>query len=129
MILSYSFFLTMANIQSLRNFMGARDFKNSIAFYVQLGFTAIPLTPKMSLLTNDNIHFYLQDYYLKEWVENTMVVWIVDDIETYHTTVTGLDLPVKFPDSKVSAIKEEYWARILHIHDPAGNLIIVAELK
>jgi len=49
--------------------IGAKNYAESSAFYRQLGFEEIVIDQKMSLFkVNDNLGFYLQDYYVKKWV-------------------------------------------------------------
>ncbi|WP_341456368.1 hypothetical protein [Chryseobacterium gleum] len=62
-------------VKSIRPFIGAQDFEISRNFYRDLGFEEIVLEPKLSLFIREETGFYLQDYYTKDWVDNTMVLW------------------------------------------------------
>lgn len=59
---------------SIRPFIGAKNFELSRSFYRDLGFHESILTPTMSLFKIESLSFYLQDYFVKDWVDNTMVV-------------------------------------------------------
>ncbi len=68
--------------KTIRTFTGARIFNESCEFYAALVFQEIIIDPKMSLFNvNEELGFYLQDYYQKGWVNNSVVFLEVDDIE------------------------------------------------
>jgi len=79
--------------RSIRPFIGAVDYQISQAFYRELGFEELLLDDKMSLYRiNDSQSFYLQDYYVREWVENTILVWEIDDARSMYTQLHSLRL-------------------------------------
>lgn len=110
------------NALSIRPFIGARDFQQSRNFYRDLGFTEITLGPKMSLFQNKNIGFYLQDAFVKDWIDNTMVFLEVENLDQVYLDLLNLDLSAKYPESKLIPIRKEDWGRECFVHDPAGNL-------
>ena len=61
------------SINSIRTFIGAKDYSISRQFYKDLGFEELVLSPKMCYFKADNFGFYLQDYYIKDWIDNSMV--------------------------------------------------------
>jgi len=70
------------NTKSIRTFIGAKDFQSSRAFYKRIGFKESVIGTKFSYFyLEGNIGFYLQDYYVKKWVQNSMIFLEVDDIE------------------------------------------------
>lgn len=116
--------------KSILTFIGAKDFEVSCRFYSSLefdvniiskGFAFVAISPK--------IGFYLQDYYVKDWCENSMVFLEVSDLEDYHIKVNALDLPSKFPGVKVSKIQKDEWGDEFFIHDPAGVLWHIGVFK
>ncbi|MEM6397039.1 MAG: glyoxalase [Bacteroidota bacterium] len=112
-----------ASAKLLRTFIGSKDFEQSRAFYQTLGFEEMVLGPKLSLFqVNDHFSFHLQDYYVKDWLENSMLFLVVEDLEFRLSQVEALQLPEKFPGTKVSRIKDEDWGRVFYIHDPSGVL-------
>ncbi|MBN3581511.1 glyoxalase [Algoriphagus aestuarii] len=109
--------------KSIRTFIGSKNFEESTRFYQTLGFQVKPLSKGFSLITvKETICFYLQDYYSKEWCENTMVFLEVENLESYWEAVKVLGLPEKFKGVKLSSIKNEDWGSEFFLHDPAGIL-------
>lgn len=58
---------------SIRPFIGAKDFELSRSFYRDLGFEETILSHNMSVFKTDGLSFYLQDAYVKDWIDNTMI--------------------------------------------------------
>ena len=109
--------------KSIRTFIGAKDYKLSKNFYRDLGFKEIEIEEKMTLFeVNENLGFYLQDYYAKEWVDNSMVFLELDDIEKFESELLSKNLKEKYQEAKISEIKDFDWGRVLFVHDPAGVL-------
>lgn len=110
------------HIRSLRPFIGAKDFDQSRAFYRTLGFTESVLSAGMSVFYTGKFAFYLQQYYVADWVNNTMLFVEVDDVDRYWRELTALDLPAQFPGVRLVPIREEAWGRECFLHDPSGIL-------
>lgn len=109
--------------KSIRTFIGSKDFAESTKFYETMGFQVKLLSKGFSLVTvKENICFYLQDYYSKEWCENCMIFLEVDHLESYWEAMKVLGLPDKFKGVKLSSIKHEDWGSEFFLHDPAGIL-------
>ena len=120
----------MTAATSIRTFIGAKDYTQSRAFYKALGFVEVPLGGKMSYFrVNENLGFYLQDYYVKDWVENSMVFLEVEELDAQHTIIRSLQLPSHFPGSRVSDIQENDWGREFFVHDPSGVLWHIGAFK
>lgn len=116
--------------KSLRTFIGSKDFEQSRAFYRTLGFHETPLGPKLSLFeVHEQFSFHLQDFYIKDWLENSMLFLAVEDLDLRLSQVEALRLHENFPGAKVSKIKNEEWGRVFYIHDPSGVLWHIAELR
>ncbi|MEM9142212.1 MAG: glyoxalase, partial [Bacteroidota bacterium] len=69
------------NVQSIRTFIGSKDFGISRGFYSDLGFGEVRISETLSYFKIGGFGFYLQDYYVKDWVDNLMVFLEVDDLE------------------------------------------------
>jgi catechol 2,3-dioxygenase-like lactoylglutathione lyase family enzyme len=110
------------NATSIRPFIGAQDYEVSRRFYRDLGFQEVVLNPKMSLFKTDGIGFYLQDAYVKDWVDNTMVFVEVDDVPRHWNALVALDLPSKYKGARLTPIKVHAWGRECFLHDPSGIL-------
>lgn len=113
-------------IKSLRPFIGAKDFELSRAFYRELGFQEVVLSKDMSLFRTDTAAFYLQDYYNKDWVDNTMLFLEVQDVHAHLKRIQELELPDNYPGAEVRPMREEPWGTVFYIIDPSGVLLHVA---
>lgn len=59
-------------VKSIRPFIGAQNFEISRKFYSDLGFEELVLEPNLSLFKKEKTAFYLQDAYVKDWIENSV---------------------------------------------------------
>src|SRR5664279_992167 len=69
--------------KSIRPFIGSKNFELSRNFYRDLGFTESILFHNMSLFKIDGLGFYLQDAYVQDWVDNSMIFLEVEDVDRY----------------------------------------------
>ena len=107
---------------SIRPFIGSKDFEVSRSFYKDLGFEEVIIVHNMSLFRSGNQGFYLQDAYVKDWVDNTMVFLEVEDVETFYADLKELKLTEKYEGVRLTPIRTEQWGSECFLHDPAGNL-------
>jgi hypothetical protein len=110
-------------INSLRPFIGAKDFNISRAFYSDLGFAETVISHDLSLFSVDQFNFYLQKYYLKDWIENTMLFLEVKDVELTYKQLAALELDKKYEGVKLIPIRKESWGQECFMLDPAGVLL------
>ncbi len=109
--------------KSIRPFIGAKNFDESRRFYTELGFRESIIDSSMSVFyVNDNLSFYLQNAYVKDWVDNTMLFLEVDDITSYFNGLSLLNLGTKFENVRLLPIREMAWGSECFLHDPAGIL-------
>ena len=93
--------------KSIRTFIGAKNYDESKSFYQELGFEEVVLSPKMSLFkVNENLGFYLQDYYVKKWCNNSMVFLEVDDVDKCWDEIYGKGLQDKYKYVRFTPIKQ-----------------------
>jgi len=116
-------------IKSIRAFIGAKDYEASRSFYRDLGFTEQVLSEKMSLFTIDGLSFYLQDYYVKEWIDNFMMLLEVGNVEAYYRFLQQLGLDKKYSNIKLVPLQENDWGKECYLVDPSGVLWHVAEFR
>ncbi len=115
---------------SIRTFIGAKAFNESRSFYKDLGFKEIIIDPKLShFKLNDQNSFFLQDYYVKDWVNNSMIFLEVDDIEKCEQDILSKGLQEKYKQVRFDGIKEFEWGRVLFMHDPSGVLWHLCEFS
>ncbi|NRF39678.1 VOC family protein [Pedobacter foliorum] len=107
---------------SIRPFIGAKDFELSRSFYRDLGFQENVITPDMSVFTTEGMAFYLQDAYVKDWIDNTMIFLEVDDVDRYWQELLALNLTAKYKEVKLTPIRTDYWGKECFLHDPSGIL-------
>lgn len=117
------------NAKSIRPFIGAKDFEISRSFYHDLGFEEVALGDQMSVFKNDNVAFYLQNAYVKDWIDNTMIFMEVDDVTRFYNELFALALPSKYENVKLSPIRNEEWGSECFLHDPSGVLWHFGQFK
>jgi len=108
--------------KSIRPFIGAKDYDLSRNFYRDLGFQEIILSPGMSLFKTDQIGFYLQDAYVQDWIDNSMIFLEVDNVDLCWKNISALGLDTKYQGVKLTGIKSYDWGRECFMHDPSGIL-------
>jgi catechol 2,3-dioxygenase-like lactoylglutathione lyase family enzyme len=107
---------------SIRPFIGAKDFKLSANFYRHLGFEQVVLSDNMYLFKKETIAFYLQDAFVKDWIDNTMIFIEVADADQYWHSLDALQVTAKFPGTRLSTVKQFDWGKECYLHDPSGIL-------
>ncbi|MEE6126599.1 glyoxalase [Chryseobacterium arthrosphaerae] len=110
------------HIKSIRPFIGAKNFAISRSFYRDLGFEEVVLEPKLSLFKREETGFYLQDYYAKDWVDNTMIFMEVADTEEFWKEISSLQLTEKYDNVRLTPIRTMEWGKECFVHDPSGIL-------
>jgi len=115
--------------KSIRPFIGAKNFELSRSFYRDLGFLESVLAHNMSYFKLEGIGFYLQDAYVQDWIDNSMIFLEVDDVSRYWNKLLALDLTTKYKGVRLTPIKENDWGRECFLHDPSGILWHFGEFK
>lgn len=108
--------------KSIRPFIGSKNFTESRQFYKDLGFNESILSSNMSYFSTANFGFYLQDAYVKDWIDNTMVFMEVEDVEEFWESLKALHLNEKYPTAKLVPIRYLDWGKECFLHDPSGIL-------
>ncbi len=107
---------------SIRPFIGAKDFEVSRSFYRDLGFQESILTQTLSYFKTQGLGFYLQDAYVQDWIDNSMVFLEVDDVDQYWNELLALDLTAKYKNVRLTPIRRLDWGSECFLHDPSGIL-------
>ena len=115
------------DIISVRPFVGAKNFDVSRSFYRDIGFTETVLSPVLSLFRWEAIGFYLQDAFVKDWIDNTMVFFEVADAGSIYDHLAGMELNRTYDDVKLLPLRTEHWGRECFLHDPSGVLLHFGE--
>jgi hypothetical protein len=108
--------------KSIRPFIGAKKFEISRKFYQDLGFQESVISHNMSYFDTAGFGFYLQDAYVKDWIDNTMVFMEVDDVKRFYIELTALELSSKYENVRLVPVRELPWGRECFLHDPSGIL-------
>ncbi len=107
---------------SIRPFIGAKDFELSRSFYRDLGFVESILTHNMSYFNTRGLGFYLQDAYIQDWIDNSMIFMEVEDVGEYWAELLALDLTTKYKNVKLIPIRKNDWGSECFLHYPSGIL-------
>ncbi|MFV5688340.1 glyoxalase [Flavobacterium sp. ZT3R25] len=108
--------------KSIRPFIGAKNYELSRNFYRDLGFQESILSSDMSYFDTQGFGFYLQNAYVKDWIDNTMVFMEVDNAKRFWNELLELDLASKYDNIRLTPIRELEWGKECFVHDPSGIL-------
>jgi catechol 2,3-dioxygenase-like lactoylglutathione lyase family enzyme len=114
---------------SIRPFIGAKNFEVSRSFYRDLGFEEVVISHDMSVFKTGSLAFYLQDAYVRDWIDNTMIFMEVDDTERFWNELANLNLPEKYEGVRVTPVRNYEWGSECFVHDPSGILWHFGEFK
>lgn len=117
------------NSKSIRPFIGAKNFELSQNFYRDLGFQETVLTINLSVFKSKELAFYLQNAYVQNWIDNTMIFLEVENVVQFWDELIALDLSTKYKDVKLIPIKKQDWGSECFIHDPSGILWHIGEFN
>lgn len=92
-------------VKSFRPFIGAKNFEESRSFYRDLSFKEIILDQNLSVFKIGDLSFYLQDAYVKDWVDNTMVFLEVENVEQFWNQLVTSNLTSKYPSVKLKSTR------------------------
>ncbi|WP_204336034.1 VOC family protein [Leptobacterium flavescens] len=95
-----------------------------------MGFREVIVDENLSFFGTDRQQgFYLQRYFVKEWVENSMLILSIDDIDKCWKNIIAKDLERKYEGVKLIPIRDFEWGRECFVHDPSGVLLHFCEFK
>jgi len=111
-------------INELVVYTPAKDFEVSKRFYSGLGFTLAEGWGDAMDCELGSAKFRLQNYYVKQWAENFMMKFDVDDVEAWFAHVKEILEAGSFGDARVAEPEMIGDTKILHVWDPCGVLLI-----
>jgi catechol 2,3-dioxygenase-like lactoylglutathione lyase family enzyme len=120
----------MANLNSsvIKTFIGSRNFNESRDFYVALGWRLIFDAGDLAELELSGYRFYLQNYYQRQWCENSMLHITVEDAAAWYGHVKAVLETQSYGAARVKAPEEQdYGALVTHVWDPVGVLLHFAQ--
>ena len=115
------------SINDLKAYVPAKDFELSKRFYLALGFNMSDGWDGTADFELNGYCFRLQNYYVKVWAENFMIVMGVNDVEAWHQKATQVSASDGFSMVSVQPIETAGDSRVLHIVDPSGILLIFVQ--
>lgn len=71
--------------------------------------------------------FRLQDYYVKQWAENFMVVIGVDDAHGWYAKTSEMEASKAFPGMGVKPVEIVETSLVLNVIDPSGVLLVFVQ--
>lgn len=108
----------------LRSFVPAKRFDVSKEFYKSLGWDVKDLGGGLALVQLRERNFYLQDYYVEEFAQNTMLHIAVEDAQAWYEHASSIVRDQRFAEARVQSPKRQaYGALVTFVHDPAGVLL------
>ena len=115
------------SIKDFKVYMPAKDFEKSKRFYTMLGFTMSEGWGGTADFELNGNAFRLQNYYVKDWAENYMVVIGVDDVEAWHQRAQEIASSGEFDNISVTPPEDVDDSRVLHVGDPSGVLLVFVQ--
>jgi len=115
------------SINGFKVYVPAKDFALSQRFYAGLGFAMSAGWGGTVDFELGGHRFRLQDYYVKDWADNFMVVLDVDDAEAWHQQALTLQRSGEFPTMRITPPEPVDGALVLHVVDPAGVLLVFVQ--
>jgi catechol 2,3-dioxygenase-like lactoylglutathione lyase family enzyme len=111
------------NITDLKVYTPAKDFEASKRFYSDLGFQLEEAWGGNVDCTLGGASFRLQDFYVKDWADNFMMRFEVDDVHTWYEHAKNVIETGKH-DARIAEPEMNGDTTICHIWDPSGILLI-----
>ena len=111
-------------IKELVIYVPAADYEVSKAFYKALGFTLTEGWGDTMDCRLGNAVFRLQNYYVKDWAENFMMKFDVEDVEAWYEHACGVLAENTYAHARIAEPEMIGDTKILHIWDPCGVLLI-----
>lgn len=111
-------------IIDLKVYTPAKDFEMSKRFYEALGFSLAEAWAGDADCSLGGAVFRLQKYYNKDWAENFMMLFGVDDAREWYEQARRVIDENDFGAAKVAEPEEVSGSTLCHVWDPSGVLLI-----
>ena len=116
-------------ITSLRSFVGSKNFDLSRSFYRDLGFEEKVINKGLSLFQSGQFAFYLSPSDVEDWINNTELFMVVNDVKKCFEQIKQLQLKNKYTGIRIIPVKEKPWGEACYILDPSGIALCFAQFK
>lgn len=115
-------------VLDLKSFVGAENYELSKDFYEAIGFVLNWENDGLCELQLGDCRFLLQDYYQKQWCENTMLHLQVDSAGEWYRHIAAVLADGSFGSARVTEpTLQDYGAEVCFLFDPSGVLWHFAE--
>lgn len=118
---------TTPTISGLKAYVPAKNFQRSKEFYAGLGFTLTDGWGGTIDCEMNGNQFRLQDYYVKDWAENFMMVMYVDSVKEWHQHVVKVREDGQFSEVRIKEPENVKEFIVLHVVDPSGVLLVFVQ--
>jgi len=111
-------------VSSITPFVPSLDYQLSRCFYKELGFIETSTIENATLFEIDACSFWLQNYYVEDWADNSMLCLYVEDLNSWSSRIDEMDFANKY-DNKARILSqphEQEGAQMMQIADPSGVL-------
>lgn len=113
------------NVKAMNVYVPAEKFDLSKQFYSELGFEMAEAWGGNVDCRLGNSLFRLQDYFVKDWAENFMLQFVVEDARAWYEHVKPIIDSGRYPNARISKPEMVGDDKIItHIIDPCGVLLI-----
>ncbi|MDH2413797.1 VOC family protein [Nocardioides sp. CER19] len=119
--------MTDLSVTDVRPFVPALDLAASRNFYLALGWSELWRDDALVLLGLSGSQLMLQDRYVKEWAENSMLTVEVGSADDWYAKVTAVLAAGRYGTARVAEPRNEEWARVTYVWDPSGVLLHFAQ--
>ena len=114
-------------INELLIYTPAQDFEQSKRFYSELGFAMTEGWGGTMDCRLGGAAFRLQNYYVKDWAENFMMKFDVDDVRAWHEHAKNVIDNGDFGNARIAEPELIGDTLICHVWDPCGILLIFVQ--
>ena len=122
--------MTAPSLNDIKPYIPAKDFERSLAYYRALGAAVNWQNETMAELDFGPSRVILQDYFVKKWAWNSMLLIPVDDAAGWHTHIADLSKSGEFGTLRVDPPRSEEWCTLVtHAWDPSGVLLMFAQFS
>jgi len=111
-------------IKDLVTYVPAEDFVISKSFYAALGFELTEGWGGTMDCRLGGAVFRLQNYYVKEWAENFMMKFDVEDVQAWYEHAKKIIENGDYSNARIAEPAMVGDTKIMHIWDPCGVLLI-----
>lgn len=119
---SLNYKLDWNNSKGVMPFIGSLDYQVSRKFYSDIGFRVDEGEEYCRVHINEELSFWLQNYFNKQWIDNSMVFLDVPNLVHLKSKLRSLKIEDNYSNVKISETKLYDWGNEFFMHDPSGVL-------